>query len=99
VYLWLSWKPFYRPGCPQTNGDSPVSASQVLGLKAYATTVQPYLDIVLRKSGYFLKCPEFKLDLVFFQPRIKPFPNKVISLIIRKVSRDFYPTGELWGLF
>ena len=26
--FWLSWNSLYRPGCPQTHRDSPISASQ-----------------------------------------------------------------------
>ena len=38
VYCWLFWNSLCRQGCPWTNRDPPVSASQVMGLKVYATT-------------------------------------------------------------
>ncbi|EGW14713.1 hypothetical protein I79_019557 [Cricetulus griseus] len=42
VLLWsLSWNLICRPGWPQNHRDLPASASQVLGLKVWATNAQP----------------------------------------------------------
>lgn len=37
VYLWLSWNLLSKTGWSQVHGDPPASASQVLGLKFWAT--------------------------------------------------------------
>jgi hypothetical protein len=52
VFVFVDRVSLYSPGCPGTHSvdqaglelrNPPASASQVLGLKAYATTAQPFL--------------------------------------------------------
>ena len=55
VQLWLSWNSLSRPGWPHTHRDPPASASWVLGLKAYITTVQLLLFALVRRICLRLK--------------------------------------------
>ena len=68
MYPWLSWNSLCRPGWLQTHRDPPASvfASQVLGLQAYATTIQLVLEYYWLYASHltlFMTCsPRFCLS-------------------------------------
>jgi hypothetical protein len=60
VPFWLSWNSLCRPGWPRTQ-NPPASASQVLGLKACATTACPCFVLLTQIKNTFIVKAHYKI--------------------------------------
>ena len=59
VYPWLSWNSLSRPNWPQTHRDLPAAASQLLRLKACATTARLIRVLMYETESWKgIHCPE-----------------------------------------
>ena len=95
----------YRPGWPQSHRDPPASASQVLGLKACATT--PWLQTFFPPGFHFVVDPaglEFAVDETGLElwgtdlslfPGIRSAPSRPAWLFLKGCRNSYSPSMEL----
>ena len=64
MYSWLTWNVLRRPGQPLAHKDLPASATQVLGLKACVTVLNP-ISCSFTPVKQFVECDEQAKGTVF----------------------------------